>query len=59
MTIPEMINFYLGKDYAMEYNLIHGVLTIKQPIGVWEFLKVKYIIYKKQILVKNIIIQAE
>ena len=59
MTIPEAINVYLGTQYKMEYNAIHGVLTIKQPIGVWEFLKVKYIIYKKQMLVKNIIIQAE
>lgn len=59
MTIPEAINLYLRKNYTMEYNVIHGVLTIKQPIGVWEFLKIKYIIYKKQMLVKNIIIQAE
>lgn len=59
MTIPETINVYLGTQYEMGYNAIHGVLTIKQPIGVWEFLKVKCIIYKKQMLVKNIIVESE
>lgn len=58
MTIPEKICYYAGKHYDMDYNIIHGVLRIKEKIRVVEFLIIKEIIGRLNLWVTNIIVES-
>lgn len=56
MTIPEKINYYLRKNYVIEY-IMHHDIVINKPIKVTDFVKMRRYLDSHGIDYRNIIVE--
>lgn len=58
MTIGEKLNFYLGRDYDIDYNFTYSTLIIRDKVYVQDLPRIRELIHRLHYYVENIIIEG-